>query len=98
MLFGILKQSIADKVGPVKVISLPCCIHLFGTYDFLAVLPKRRGVLEIRFGLDRALKNKRIFVSVPTSKTSYKNCLRIGSGKEIDAELLGWIRESYNVK
>jgi hypothetical protein len=34
--------------GRKLVVSLPCCIHLYGEYDFLAVLPKKDR-LEIRF-------------------------------------------------
>ncbi len=94
-LFQALVKKINSHIGRVKVISIPCCIHLFGQYDFMAILPKKDGVLELRFSLDRALKNKRIFISVPVSKTAYKNCLRISSAKEIDAELLNWLKRAY---
>jgi hypothetical protein len=63
----------------------------------MAILPKKDGILELRFSLYRALKNKRIFISVPVSKTAYKNCLRIKSARDIDAELLGWLKQSYGL-
>lgn len=98
LLYGHLLKTIRRDVGKVKEISLPCCIHLFGSYDFLAVLPKKDGVLEIRFALDRKLKNKRIFAAVPVSKSSYKNCLTIQSSKNINPEFIEWLRASYQLK
>jgi len=53
-LFNFLLSLIEKNIGTCKVISLPCCVHLFGVYDFLAALPKRDGI-EIRFALDRQL-------------------------------------------
>ncbi|MFC1663352.1 DUF5655 domain-containing protein [Patescibacteria group bacterium] len=97
-LYQTLLKKIAQKAGKIKVISIPCCIHLYGKYDFLAILPKRNGVIELRFALDRAIKNKRIFANVPLSKTSYKNCLLIRSPKDINKELLDWLKESYLLK
>jgi hypothetical protein len=39
-LFDALLAAIENQVGPCGVVSLPCCIHLAATDDFLAVLPK----------------------------------------------------------
>ena len=64
----------------------------------MAILPKKDGVLELRFALDRKLKSKRIFACVPLSKNSYKNCLLIKSPKDINAELISWLKQSYNLK
>jgi hypothetical protein len=96
-LFDFFVKSVNEKVGKVKAISIPCCIHLFGRYDFVAILPKRDG-LEIRFSLNRHLKNQRITQSVPMSLKNIKNCLKISSASEIDKEFIGWIRESYHLK
>lgn len=96
-LFDHLLEKIDKEVGKVKIISIPCCVHLFGTYDFLAALPKK-DKLEIRFALDREIKSKRLKTCVPLSKSTFKNCFDISGSKEIDSELVGWIRESYNLK
>lgn len=79
------------------MISLPCCIHLFGTYDFLAALPKKDR-LEIRFTLDRKLNDPRVIHCVPVSATLFKNCLDISKTEEISGELLEWLGESYHLK
>ena len=96
-LFDYLLKQVDKKVGKVKTISIPCCIHLFGRYDFLAALPKKDR-LEVRFALDRVIKSTRVKTSVPMSKNVYKNCLDIKSRKEIDSELMGWIKESYRLR
>jgi hypothetical protein len=96
-LFDFLVNQINVRLGKCKIISLPCCIHLFGTYDFLAALPKKDR-LEIRFALDRAIDSPRLKQSVPISSKYFKNCIEITSDREIDEELTKWLSESYLLK
>ncbi len=96
-LFDYLVKQINKEIGTCKIISIPCCIHLFGTYDFLAVLPKKDG-LEIRFALDHVIKSTKLKQSVPVSVTAFKNCVDIHSEKDIDNELLGYLKKSYYLK
>lgn len=93
-LFDLLVSNIEGYIGKVKIISLPCCIHLFGTYDFLAALPKKAS-LEIRISLDRVVDSPRLVQSVPLSAKSYKNCFEINSESDLDNEFMSWIKESY---
>jgi hypothetical protein len=93
-LFGFLLQRIEKNLGKCKVVSLPCCIHLFGTHDFLAVLPKK-DKMEIRFALDRKLATPRVKTSVPIARNAIKYCFDIDSKEQIDNQILGWIKESY---
>jgi hypothetical protein len=39
--FEHLVDEVNSKVGRCEVLSLPCCIHLVGKFDFLAVLAKK---------------------------------------------------------
>lgn len=96
-LFDFLVKQINSKIGKVKIISIPCCIHLFGKYDFIAALPKK-DKLEIRFVLDKKLKDSRLMQSVSMSSKIYKNCINIAKKQEINYELLNWLKESYNLK
>ena len=96
-LYEKLVEVIESQIGKCKIISLPCCVHLFGNYDFLAALPKKDR-LEIRFTLDRVLATKRLGQSVPISQKKYKNCIDISDKFEIDGELIGWINEAYHLK
>lgn len=96
-LYDHLHKTAEKKVGKCKEISLQCCVHWFGNYDFIALLPKK-DKLEVRFALDRALKKKRIFAAVPLSKSSWKNCLFLTTKDDVDDELIEWIKESYERK
>ncbi|MBU0975440.1 MAG: DUF5655 domain-containing protein [Patescibacteria group bacterium] len=96
-LFDFLFKQIEKNIGKCKIISMPCCVHLFGKYDFLAALPKK-DKLEIRFALDRKLDSPRLKICVPMSSKVFKNCFEVQSRSEIDKEFLGWIRESYHQK
>lgn len=96
-LFDILVEKIISNIGACKIISLPCCVHLFGKYDFLAALPKKNG-LEIRFALSRKVESPRLKICVPVSMHIFKNCFDIRLKEEINSELMGWLRESYHLK
>ncbi|MFA6532761.1 MAG: DUF5655 domain-containing protein [Patescibacteria group bacterium] len=96
-LFEYLVKQVNEKVGKYKIISVPCCIHLFGKYDFLAALPKKNG-LEIRFALGRKLSSQRLKQFVPLSAKVFKHCFEITSEKEIDDEFIEWLKESYHLK
>jgi hypothetical protein len=96
-LFDFLVDQINHKIGKCSLISLPCCVHLFGNYDFLAAFPKK-DKLEIRFSLDRVLDSPKLIQSVPVSLKYYKNCLDIYKTEEIDDELIKWLTESYHLK
>lgn len=96
-LFDNLIDKINSDIAKCEIISIPCCIHLFGKYDFLAILPRKYG-LEIRFALGRVLESPRLKQSVPLSKNNYKNCIDLKIKDDIDSELLGWIDEAYHLK
>lgn len=96
-LFDALVLKINTQIGQCRIISLPCCVHLFGRYDFLALLPKKDR-LEVRLALNRELESPRLKLAVPLSASTYKNCVDIFTLKEVDAELMGWLKQSYYLK
>ena len=96
-LFDRLVKQINSQIGKCQIISIPCCVHLFGHYDFLAALPKK-DKLEIRFGLDRKLDSPRLKQSVPVSSKYFKNCIDINKMEEINEELIKWLSEAYHLK
>lgn len=95
-LFDYLVKNISSKIGKCQIVSIPCCIHLFGNYDFLAALPKKNR-LEIRFTLDRIIDSPRLKQSAPISSKSFKNCIDIKDEKEINGELIKWLDEAYHL-
>jgi hypothetical protein len=96
-LFDRLVHEVEREVGRCEVVSLPCCIHLRGTYDFLAVLP-RRDRLEVRFTLARRVESPRIDRSEQTSRAGQKHRVSLASQEDIDAEFLGWVEEAYHLR
>jgi hypothetical protein len=96
-LFEHLLDEVNSEVGKCEVLSLPCCIHLVGKFDFLAVLAKRER-LEIRFVLKRELANSRVQRSTRIAKTQYKHCVDVQAAEDIDEELLSWVREAYHLE
>lgn len=96
-IFDYLVERINGQVGKCQIISIPCCIHLFGKYDFLAALPKK-DKLEVRFALDRKLTSSRLKTCVPMSAKVFKNCFDISKKKEINDEFVKWLKESYHLK
>jgi hypothetical protein len=96
-IFNQLLQMITKEIGKVEIISLPCCVHLYGQYDFLAALPKA-DKLEIRFALNRLLDSPRRINQVALSQQSYKNCIDVYDIKDVDEELLSWVKEAFFLK
>ncbi len=93
-LFYYLFKQINNEIGQCKTISLACCIHLFGNYDFLAILP-HKDRLEIRFAYKGNIKSSRVTQSVNLSKNLIKICIDIKNKEDINSELIDWLRISY---
>jgi hypothetical protein len=96
-LFDTLLERITSQAGPCRIISLPCCVHLFGHYDFLAALPKKNR-LEVRFTANREMTGPRIQACVPMSAKVFKICLDLFTEQDINRELMDWLVESYQMK
>lgn len=96
-IFDYLFKQTNEKIGRCRIVSIPCCVHLFGKYDFLAALPKKDR-LEIRFALDRKLDSPRLKQCVPMSAKVFKNCLDVTAAEEINEELIKWLDEAYHLK
>jgi len=95
-LFVDLKAKIKKTIGPVKVESLPCCIHYVSSYTFGAVWCLKNG-LRMDFRLSRSKKSKRFWKTLRMSPNRYLYYVEVGDKKEIDAELLGWLKEAYSL-
>ncbi|MFC1624778.1 hypothetical protein ACFL15_00140 [Patescibacteria group bacterium] len=44
-IFNYLVEKV-NYIGKCKIISIPCCVHLFGKYDFLAAFPKKEFLVK----------------------------------------------------
>ncbi len=95
-LFNDLKAKIIKNIGPVKIESLPCCIHFVSTYTFGACWAMKAGI-RIDLRVNRKIKPKCKFKVNHMSTNRYLYYFDIFDKKEIDPELLGWIKESYHL-
>ena len=94
-LFKYLKKEIDKSIGPLKIESLPCCIHLVSNYTFGAVWALKDRI-RIDFRLDYKIKSSKID-TVKISANRYLYYLDITNKKEIDKKLLNWIKEAYEL-
>lgn len=95
-LFGYLKQQITKKIGPVKIESLPCCIHLVSAYTFGAVWALRDRI-RVDFRADYKIKTHKQHKMIRLSPNRFLYYFDLKSKKDIDAELLGWMKLSYGL-
>jgi hypothetical protein len=95
-LFDDLVGKIKKNIGPVKIESLPCCIHLVSSYTFGAVWAMKDRI-RIDFRLDENVKGRKFYKKFQMSKNRYLYYLDIKEKKEIDRKLIGWIKKAYNL-
>lgn len=97
-LYNRLKSVIEKNIGPLKVESLPCCIHFVSDHTFAGVYALRDKI-RIFFTLDYRLKSSRInkrFTQMSANRYLYT--IDIGNEDEIDKELISWLKQAYGSK
>jgi len=95
-LFEFLKSEIGKKAGPIKIESLPCCIHFVGSYTFGACWALKDKI-RIDFRVDRPIKTKRKHKMIKISANRFLYYFDISNKSEIDSELLSWMNDSYKL-
>lgn len=99
-LYDMLMKKIRKEAGDFKVESLPCCIHFVkpsNAFTFAAVYALRDRI-RIHFGLNREVRSPRIDKSAKISASKYMYSIDIKDAKEMDGELISWLKEAYNLK
>lgn len=97
LLYDELTARIRQEVGLFRVDSIPCCIHLVTNFTFAAVYALKDKI-RIHLSLDYKLKNPRIDKWSQMSKNRYLYSLDIKDKKEIDRELMDWLKEAYHLR
>jgi Domain of unknown function (DUF5655) len=69
-------------------------IHLTRSVGFAGVHP-RKSYLYLNIRTDYPIASPRIAKSEQVSKNRFHNELKLTSPDEIDAELLGWLKDAY---
>ncbi|MBU1149018.1 hypothetical protein KKI23_02910 [Patescibacteria group bacterium] len=95
-LYNELLKKIRKEIGPIKIESLPCCIHLVSHYTFMCVYALKDRI-RIHFAHDKKITSKRIDKAAQLPGSKYMSSLDIYSKKEINKELITWLKDSYNI-
>jgi len=93
-LFDALIKSIENNIGPVKIESLHCCIHLVSNYTFSGVWISKDKI-KLDFRITNKIEDPRISQMVKMSANRYLYYLEISDENEIDDKLISWLRDSY---
>ena len=82
------------KVGPVKAEAKKKSIHLVRETSFAGVHPKKAW-LDLTIRSDKPIKSKRVRSQEQVSKNRWHQDVRLASPAEVDAEVVGWLKNAY---
>jgi hypothetical protein len=84
------------EFGNVRVNSVKNCILLKSASTFLALKPKKEWV-DIEFLLDQEIDEFPVHKTVRASKNQVAHFARLEHPKEINQQLMRWLRRSFEV-
>lgn len=85
-----------SKFGPVEAEEKKTSIHLVAGSGFAGVHPRKAAVLlNIRSATE--IKHPRIRKVEQVSKSRFHNEMIVASPEEVDSEVVGWLREAYQL-
>ncbi len=85
------------KFGPLKVEPKKTSIHLGNRFGFAGVYT-RKDYINLEVHLHSKLKSKRVSKVEQASANRFHHTIKLSSSKDIDKELLGWLKEAYELK
>lgn len=86
-----------QKFGQLKIEPKKTSIHLGNRFGFAGVYT-RNDYINLEVHLNYKLSSKRASKVEQASANRYHHTIKICSPTEIDKELLGWLREAYELK
>lgn len=86
-----------ERFGPVRVDAVKTGINLAARAHFAGARPQRQG-LRVAFLLRRRVHSGRIVSVEPLSPPWVAHAVKLRGPDEVDAELLDWLREAYELK
>jgi hypothetical protein len=95
-LYEELLKILKKEIGLYKIESLPCCIHILDektNYTYACVYAAKEGI-KLRIALDNLPKSSRIKKAIKIGKNKYKYEIFIKNTKEIDKELINWLKQA----
>jgi len=86
-----------SKFGPVRIEPKKTSIHLCNRFGFAGVYT-RKDYINLELHLARKAAGKKISKVEQASANRYHHTIKLTSVKDIDKELLGWLKEAYILK
>lgn len=95
----IYQKLIAElhKFGQIKVEPKKTSIHLGNRFGFAGIYT-RKDYINLEVHLNHKLTNKRVSKVEQASANRFHHTFKLTKTKEIDAELLTWLKEAYELK
>ncbi len=85
------------KFGPIKIEPKKTSIHLGNRFGFAGVYT-RSNYINLEVHLNYELKSKRVGKVEQASANRFHHTIKLTSDKDIDKELLTWLKEAYELK
>ena len=85
------------KFGPLKIEPKKTSIHLGNRFGFAGVY-SRSDYINLEVHLNYSLKSKRVSKVEQASANRFHHTIKLTSPEEVDKELLGWLKEAYELK
>lgn len=102
-LYGALERKILAEFGDVRIKPAKTQVGFFSRYGFAYIWPPTRRVkgwpriyAGVSFGLAYRLEHPRIVQAVEPYPNRWTHHVLVCAEDEIDKELMGWLRESYD--
>ena len=86
-----------QEFGPIKIEPKKTSIHLGNRLGFAGVYT-RREYINLEVHLNYKLDSPRVTKVEQASANRYHHTIRLNHQKEVDKELLTWLREAYELK
>lgn len=83
--------------GPIKIEPKKTSIHLSNRFGFAGVYT-RKDYINLEVHLNYKLNSPRVSKIEQASANRYHHTIRLNNGKEVDKELLTWLKEAYELK
>jgi hypothetical protein len=84
------------KIGPVKIEPKKTSIHLVRETGFAGAHPKKAW-LDLTIRSEKPIKSVRVRGQEQVSKNRWHQDVRLTSAKDVDAEVMGWLKSAYEL-
>lgn len=84
------------KVGPITTESKKTSIHLVRKTSFAGAHPKKAW-LDLTIRSDQPIKSARVRAQEQVSKNRWHQDVRLISPKDVDAEVVSWLKSAYGL-